>query len=51
MNSLHILPLLPFSIINNILMSVNMSNSTFVFFRGTCHANPGAEINFTGSNL
>ena len=27
-------------------MSVNSSNSTLVFFKATCHANPGAERNF-----
>ena len=35
----HIPPLIPFSI------SVNNSNSTPVFFKQACHANPGAYKN------
>ena len=31
-------------------MSVNSSNFTLVFLKTTCHANPGAERNFAGSN-
>ena len=46
----HIPPLIPFSTINRISMSVNSSYSTLVFFRATCHENPGAERNFAGSS-
>ena len=31
-------------------MSANNSNLTSAFFKGACHANPGAEINSEGSN-
>ena len=31
-------------------MSVYSSNFTPVFYKGACHANPWAEINFTESN-
>ena len=31
-------------------MSVNSSNSTLVYFKAACHANPGTEINFEGSS-
>ena len=31
-----------FSIINNISISFNRSNFTFIFFKVPCHANPGA---------
>ena len=48
--ALHIPPLMSFSTINNISMSVNSSNFTSVFFKAACHANPGAERNFAGSN-
>ena len=34
---------------HSILISVNNSNFTSVFFKAVCHANPGAERNFTGS--
>ena len=34
-----------FSTINSISISVNTSNSTSVFFKHVCHANPGAEKN------
>ena len=39
-----------FSTINSISMSVNSSNFTSVFFKAACHAKPGAERNFAGSN-
>ena len=42
--------LIPFSTINNITMSVNSSNFTLVFFKTTCHANPGAEKKLAGSS-
>ena len=32
-----------FSTINSISISVNTSNSTSVFFKHVCHANPGAD--------
>ena len=41
---------IPFSTINNILISVNSSNSTLAFFKVACQANPGAERNFAGSS-
>ena len=31
-------------------MSVNNSNSTFVFFKRACHANPGAYKKLAGSS-
>ena len=31
-------------------MSVNYSNTTLVFFKVACQANPGAEKIFTGSS-
>ena len=39
----HTQPLMSFSVINKISTSVNNSNSTPVFFKHACHANPGAE--------
>ena len=39
----HIPPLIPSSTINKISILVNNSNSTLVFFKQACHANPGAE--------
>ena len=42
---LHIPLLVPFSAINNILISVNNSRFTPVFFKQACHANPGANKN------
>ena len=47
---MHTPPLIHFSTINNISISVNRSNSSLVFFKAACHANPGAEIDFAGSN-
>ena len=35
---------------NNKSMSVNSSNFTFFHLKVACHANPGSEINFTGSD-
>ena len=32
-------------------MSVNSSNSTSVFFKAACHANPGAERNLIDRGL
>ena len=40
---LHILPLVPASIINNISMSVNNSKLIFAFIEHVSHANPGAD--------
>ena len=42
----HIPSLIPFSTINNISISVERSNFTFVFFKAAYHANPGAGRNF-----
>ena len=39
---------MPFSTINRISISVSSSSFTSVFFKAACHANPGAERNFTG---
>ena len=36
-------PLIPFSVINNILMSVNSSNPAFAYFNASCYGNLGAE--------
>ena len=41
--ALHISPRIPSSNIISIPLSVNSSNSTPVFFKHTCHANPGAD--------
>ena len=37
----HFPPLIHFSTFDNILMSVNNSNFTFIFLKAACHANPG----------
>ena len=39
----HIPPHIPFSTINNKSTSAINSNSTSVFFKHACHANPGAD--------
>ena len=44
------LRLILFSTINNILVSIKRSNSTFVFFKAAYHANPEAERSFAGSS-
>ena len=43
-------PLVPFSTINSISISVNNSNFTFVFFKHACHANAGADKKWAGSS-
>ena len=45
----HIPHRMPFSTINNISISVNNYNSTPVFFKQVCHANPGADKKWAGS--
>ena len=40
--ALHIPRLIPFSTINTISALVNNSSFTSIFFKHTCHANPGA---------
>ena len=45
----HISPLIPFSTINIISISVKIGNFNFVFFKAAWHANPGAQRNFAGS--
>ena len=50
MHCLQIPPLVPFSTINSISLSVNNSNSTFVFFKHAYHANPGADKKGAGSS-
>ena len=42
------IPVIPFSTINNISISVKRSNFTLDFFKAACHAKPGAERNFAG---
>ena len=45
-------PLIPFSIINKILIiSVSNSNSIPVSFKQACHANPGADKKWAESSL
>ena len=46
----YIPPLIPYSTINTILMSVSNSNFTSVSFKAACHANPAAEKGLAGSN-
>ena len=46
----HIPPQIPFSTISSTSTSVNNSNSTSVFFKHSCHANPGAHKKCAGSN-
>ena len=47
---MHIPPLISFSTINNISISVKRSNFFIVFFKATCHTNQGTERNFAGSS-
>ena len=47
----HIPPLIQFSIINNIFISVNNSNFISVFLKHACHANPGVNKKQEGSSL
>ena len=42
---LNIPPLIPFSTVISISISVNNSNFTLVLFKQACHANPGADKN------
>ena len=44
-------PLISFSNINTIPMSVSSSNFTFVIFKHASIANPGVETKYDGSNL
>ena len=46
----HMPPLITFSAINNMLISVKRANFTLIFFKATCHANPVAEKKFVESN-
>ena len=50
MNNMPFPPLIPFSTIINISISVNRSNFTFFFFKAACHANPGAEEKISRSS-
>ena len=43
-------PLMPFSTINSMSMSINSSNFNSIFFKAGFHANPGAERNCAGCN-
>ena len=42
----YISPLITFSTINNISISVKRSNFTLVFSKAACRGNPGGEKNF-----
>ena len=46
----HISPRVPSSYIISMSLSVNNSNSTLVFFKHACHANPGADKKWAGSS-
>ena len=46
----HIPPRMTFSIINNISILLNNSNSTSSFFKNACHANPRADKKWAGSS-
>ena len=48
--TLHIPPLIRFSTINNISISVKISSFILVYFKAAFHTNPGAEKNFAGSS-
>ena len=48
--ALHIPPLVPSSNVSSISGSVNDSNSILVFFKHSCHANPGADGKCIGSS-
>ena len=43
--------IIPFSTINNILIFINNSNFSPVFFKQACQNNPGANKKWTGSSL
>ena len=43
-------PVIPFSTINNISISVNRSNFNLFFFKAACHANPEDGKNLAGSS-
>ena len=43
-------PLVPFSTINSMSISVNNSNFTPVYFKQGFHANPGADTKYAGSS-
>ena len=43
-------PLVPFLTINSISISVNNSDSIFVFFKYACHANPCVDKKWAGSS-
>ena len=47
----YIPPLIFFSTINNISVSVKRSNFTLVFFKAACHANPRAQTFFCRNQL
>ena len=46
----HIAPRVPSSNISSMSLSVNNSNSNWVFFKHACHANPGADKKWAGSS-
>ena len=48
--ALHIPPLAPSSNVSSISEFVNNSNSTPIFFKHACHANPVAEKKLAGSS-
>ena len=47
---LDIPPLMPFSTINSISISINSSNFSSIIFKAGFHANPGVERNCAGCN-
>ena len=51
LNMYHISPLIPFSAIKNMSISVNNSNLISVFFKHACHSNPDADKSLVGSSL
>ena len=45
------LPVIPFSTINNISISVKRSDFTLLLFKAACHGNPGAEKKLQDQNF
>ena len=48
LSSMAFVPLILFTAVYNISISVNRYNFTLIFFKADCHANPGAEKNEQG---
>ena len=47
----YIPPLIPYSNIKNILISVKNYKFTFFLFKAACHINPGTQTKWAGSSL